>query len=231
MSVITISRQYGSGGDEIANLICEKTGYRLFDKLLLSQASFEAGLSDQEFIDYSEENYKVKSIFDRLFGRTYPLAKASYWKEDANGVRVREEVQLDEEHALLLVQKAIQTAYQVSDIVIVGRGGQVILKGNPGVLHVRITASLEERILRVRNSPMWKSRQFSDSVEARRASQSLIETNDAASADYLKRLYGIDWSDMAHYHMVINTDLLALDRAAHAIIETAKMFEPVTAGS
>lgn len=221
MAVITISRQFGSGGDEIAELICQTTGYHLFDKHILAKAAVESGLSEQEIVDYSEDNYKVKNFFDRLFSRSRPLAQIRIWKEDATGVRTFEEMQFSEEDALALVRKAVQTAYKVGNMVIVGRGGQVILKDKPEVFHVRVEAPLEDRILRVRNSPLLANRTFDSSVEARRAAQDLIESSDAASADYLRRFYGVDWADPMLYHVVINTGKLTVEQAARLIVNAA----------
>jgi cytidylate kinase len=222
MSVITISRQYGSGGDEIAALVCQSTGYKLFDKQVLARAAYDAGLSEVEMVDYCEDNYKVKSLFERLFGGTQPVAQVRVWKESVYGLRTVEEILLDEEHALQCVQKAVQTAYELGDYVIVGRGGQVILKDHPEVLHVRLVAPLEERLLRVRQSPAITGQTYSDSVEARRAAQKMIEENDAASADYLKRFYGVDWGDPFLYHLVLNTSKLKPPQAAEAIVALAR---------
>jgi cytidylate kinase len=55
MAVITISRQYGSPGNEIAVRVCEILGYHYFDKRLMAQVASEVGLSEQEIVDFSEE--------------------------------------------------------------------------------------------------------------------------------------------------------------------------------
>lgn len=228
MSVITISRQYGSGGDEIAEIICQNTGYQLFDKHLLARAAFEAGISDQEVIDYSEDNYKVKHFLARLFGISRPIAQLRIWKEGKDGVRIAEEVQLNEEHALSLVRKAVEYAYEIGNIVIVGRGGQIILKDKPEVIHVRIEADIEDRLVRVRSHPAQITQTFSDSVEARRAAQNIIDTFDTGSADYLKRFYGVDWSDPMLYHLIINTSKLSIEQAANLITEATQHFIPMS---
>jgi cytidylate kinase len=228
MAVITISRQYGSGGDEIVDRICKTMGYSLFDKHILAMAAFEAGLADQEIIDYSEDNYKVKNFFSRLFGSPRHVTQVRIWKEDRQGVRVKEEMLLGEEHALFLERKAIEAAYKMGNMVIMGRGGQVILSAYPDVLHVRIQAPLEERLQRVRGYPDLAGRDFSDSVEARRAAQDLITTSDARSEEYMKRFYGVDWSEPQLYHMVINTSKMSLELAASVIIEAAKRLESIT---
>lgn len=227
MAIITISRQYGSGGNEIAELICQKTGYRLFDKGILSMAAAEAGLSAEEVVDFSEDDFKVKNFMERLLRRSHPVAQTRVWEEDVEGLRKVKEIQLDEELALTLITRAIETAYKLGNVVIVGRGGQVILRNYPGVLHVRVEAPFEERIRRLRNSPEFEKPAYTDSVGLRRRAQTIIEKNDAASADYLKRFYDIDWEDPMLYHMVINTDKLKIEQAAKLMIMAAEMVEEV----
>lgn len=229
MSVITISRQYGSGGDEIADLLRRDFGYRVFDKFILAEAALDAGLSEQEIVDYSEDQYKAKTFFERLFGRSRPVAQMSTWVEVKGGVRVTENLSLSEEQALGFVRKAVLSAYELGNMVIVGRGGQVILKDHPNVLHVRVEAPLEERLIRVRNDTAFAGRSFSDSVEARRAAQDLIETRDAASSDYLKRFYNVDWFDSSLYHIIINTGKLSIEQSVNLIADLANQFEPALA--
>jgi CMP/dCMP kinase len=230
MPVITISRQYGSGGDEIAELICKTTGYQLFDKHILAMAAAEVGLRDQEIIDFTEESYQSRGFFERLFRRVQPLARVSTWIEDEKGVRTREELHLSEQDALLLSQKAVEAAYRVGRIVIAGRGGQVVLQDCQGALHVRVEAPLEDRLMRVRKDPLLADRSFSSPVEARRAAQDLLEARDSASAGYLKRFYGVDWSDPALYHLVINTGKLSIEQAAKVILAAAQTIKPEVVG-
>ena len=137
MAVITISRQYGSGGDEIVDRVCKLLGYRCFDKQLLIQAANEAGLSEQEITDFSDENYKVENFMDRLFNRSSPRRLERKTTGRLNG-----EPRLTEAMAFALVNKAIEAACKVGNIVIVGRGGQIVLKDCSNVLHVRIEAPL-----------------------------------------------------------------------------------------
>lgn len=227
MPVITISRQFGSGGDEIAERICQLTGCHLFSKQILARTAAEVGLSDQEVIDYSEENYKVKGFFDRLLGRTNTVTQVRIWKENVMGIRMPEEFQLTEQHALDLVEKAIKTACKEGNVIVVGRGGQQILKDCPEVVHIRVEAPMEQRILRLRTQGLLADRTFADSVETRRAYQDLIETRDAASADYLKQYYRVDWADPSLYHLVINTAKLSIELAADLVIELARKIQPV----
>jgi len=219
MAVITISRQFGSGGDEIADRICHELGYRQFDKRLIAQAAAGAGLSDQEIIDFSEENYKVKNFLDRLLGRSQTVAKVRVWKEDTQGVRASEAIQINEEYALMLTKRAVETAHHTGNIVIVGRGGQVILKDYLDVFHIRIEAPLENRIQGVKTQMKDAHHLPTDTIEARRKAQDLIGARDLASADYLRRFYGVDWDDPLLYHLIINTGKVNIILAVQIIID------------
>jgi cytidylate kinase len=225
MAVITISRQYGSGGDEIADRVCELLGYHHFDKRLLKQAAVESGLSDHDVIDYTEENYRVKSFIERLTGRPIPVAKVSVWREDPSGVRSAENLILSDDVAISLVQKAVRASYQAGEMVIVGRGGQFILKDHPDVLSVRIEAPMEDRIQRVKSQMKDDQKAYRADVSLRRDAQDLIVTRDYASADYIKQYYGVDWEDSLLYHIVLNTGKLSLEQAAQTIVELVRRME------
>jgi cytidylate kinase len=218
MTVITISRQYGSGGDEIAARLCKILDYQQFDKSLITKAAAEAGISEQEVYDYSEENHKVRSFLDRLFSRAAVMASVPMW-EGAAGTYYPEPTQLSEEVMLTLVQKAILSAHETGKFVILGRGSQVLLRNHPDVLHLRIVAPLEDRIQRVKDELKLKRQTFQADVETRRDAQDLIQERDAASADYIKQYYLVDWAEPTLYHTVLNTGRLSLERATQIIVD------------
>jgi CMP/dCMP kinase len=229
MAVITISRQFGSGGDEIASQLCDVLGYRRFDKRQISLAAVEAGLSDQETIDFSEENYNVKTFFDRLFDRLYPVATLNTWHEDENGYRIPEKTPLNEETALDLVKKAIQVAYRTGNMIILGRGGQFVLKDHPGVFHIRIEAPMEDRIQRIKTQLRNEQKVFDAGIDIRRKAQDMIVTRDYTSASYIKHFYDADWADPMNYHLVLNTGLLTAQTCVTIIADMVRHLEPIPA--
>jgi cytidylate kinase len=213
MATITISREYGSGGDEIATRVSEMLGYRSFDKTLMAQILTETGLSENEVIDYSEDNYKVRSFMDRLFARSSMREiNQGNWAEDPTGTRMKEPAILNESHGIALVQGAIRAAYKKGNVVIVGRGGQVILKGLPGVLHVRVQAPLDTRFGHIA---------YTKNIHLLGLRKEIVE-RDQAAADYLRRFYDIDWADPMLYDMVINTTQLNVEAAAQMIVAAVK---------
>jgi cytidylate kinase len=215
MAAITISREYGSGGDEIATRVCEMLGYRTFDKRLMAQVAREMGLSEREIVDFSEANYQARNFLERLFGRRTArvVAESGSWTQDANGARTVQVDQLDEEWCARMVRTTIQAAYQRGSVVIVGRGGQAILQDKPGVLHVRFQAPLESRIIRVRYK---ESTGLAPEFQQKTAHDRVME-RDKATAAYLKRFYGIDWVDPSLYHLVIDTKKWGIESAARLV--------------
>jgi cytidylate kinase len=209
MAVVTISRQFGSGGTQIAGQVCEMLGYRYLDKVLMTQVATEAGLSGKELVDFSEERYEVRNFLDRLL-RPGPhgVARLETRSRDAAGRETLSVEQLDEARCTKLVRSAIHAAYQQGDVVIVGRGGQVTLKETPGVLHVRIVAPMGNRILRL---------QGQEKVSAEEARRLAIE-HDQVTSRYLNQLFGVRGNEPELYHLVINTGKWSLEHATQIVV-------------
>jgi CMP/dCMP kinase len=226
MSVITISRQFGSGGDEIAAQVCDALWYRIFDKHMITEAAKAEGISVVEMGDFSEEDRQTSGFFLHLFSHPLPAFSAKVWKEGIDGSRSLEDFVLDETEAFSLTQKAVKAACQVGNMVIVGRGGQVILQGVPDVVHVRIVAPLENRIQRVKEQLKIAQDLFLADIEMRRNAQDLILSRDAASEEYLKRFYHVDWDSPMLYDLVINTASLTLQKSVEIITGLVKSNQP-----
>jgi cytidylate kinase len=225
MAVITFSRQYGSRGDEIAERVREMLGYRLFDKSLMAQVASEVGLSEAEIVDFSEEDYKARGFLERLLpwrsGRV--VSEASTWKEDTTGARSVEVAQMDEDQCIGMVKATVMAAYKQGNVVIVGRGGQAILRDKRDVLHVRIEAPLEKRIQHVHYHDMaGLAAEFQ-----RKRAEEVVAERDRAATDYLKRFYDVDWSDSGLYHVIINTNKCSTEAAAHLVVSAVGHLPPV----
>ena len=216
MSAITISRQYGSGGAVIATRICGVLGYRLLDRQLIMQAASEVGLSEQEFVDISEQKSKAKGFRDHLFELVFaPIvgSKSFTPKLSWGGL----ETQLDRDWFVGLVNSTVLSAYDQGGIVIMGRGGQMILQDKPDVLHVRIEAPIEVRLQNV---------QQMEGVSENTARQR-IEEHDVVSALYLRQVFKVEWDDPLQYHMVLNTGRWDIETATQLALEASKRVQPV----
>ncbi len=217
MTTITISRQYASGAEGIAARVAQALGYTLFDKTMMAEAAAELGLTEGEIVDFRETDQRSRGLIDRLLGRELTIARINTWQEDISGVRKPVVIRISDSQAVAMMQGVADAAYKRGNVIIVGRGGQAILRGRSGVLHVRIEAPLEHRIQRLIDR---------DSLTPIQAELE-IEDHDRAARDYVRRYYDLDPRDPMHYHLLINTGQLDLETATEVIALAAQRMKPV----
>ena len=202
MTVITISRQFGSHGDTVAQLLCDRLGYRYFDKNLMLGLAAASGLAPETVVDLSDEKHRARSLVERLF-KNYPapMADPSAWAAGA-------EASAQEKAQVAQVKQLIRATYAQGNVVVVGRGGQVVLHDLPDVLHVRLMAPRELRVRRHGERAGLTAEAAREAVLAR----------DRASADFIRQYYDADVADPALYDLIINTGKLTPADAAELII-------------
>lgn len=204
MAVITISRQFGSHGDTIAQLICERLGYRYFDKSLMLGLAVQMGLPPDTVVDLSDEQHRARSLVERLFNSfAMPMADPQAWAAAAVA-------NAEERLTVETVKQLIHAAYAQGNVVIMGRGGQAVLHDQPDVLHVRVIAPLE---LRVR-------RHAERTGLALDAARDQVLKRDRASIDFVERYYDVDPTDAGLYDLTISTSKVSPAAAADLIIAT-----------
>ncbi len=215
MPVITISREYGSGAKVIARRVCEMLGYAYFDKTLMMRVATEIGLSPDDVVDLSEDTYKMRGFLERLLERRQTGAESKDLAASNSTLQVEA---LDEAQSINLVKDTLLGAYKRDNVVIVGRGGQAILREKHGVLHVRLNAPLGARALRV------KEREGIDLG----AASDLVQRKDLATAAYLRRFFDIDWDNPLLYHLIVNTGKWELDDVAEMIVHALSHLKVVS---
>lgn len=203
MPVITVSRQYGSYGDGVVELLCDRLGYRSLDKYLLRNLAAQAGLKPQQVAAMSEERYRPQNPLERFFEDTGPRSRHPVMWTEYGAFMTRDQL------ASEAIARLIHIAHKAGNVVIVGRGGQVVLREEPDVLHVRLIAPLAVRIRR---------HQLRAGLAAAAARAEVLEA-DRASAEFIRRYYDADVADPALYDVIINTARLPLAAAADLIIE------------
>lgn len=236
--VITLSRQLGSCGSYIATAVAKKLNLRYLDREILSRAAEMAGYPDEAMVMQLEKMERVPGFLESMMNslNAMPAVPA------ISSATLREGYTYDERLATLIVQeglshddafrelteherrveagedyqelvkRVILEYAQIGDVIIVGRGGQVVLKDFPNVLHVRIHAPAEWRILRL------TERLGLDQKEAERQ----IRQGDRERARYLKHFYNVKGDDPDLYHLVVNTGKVPIDLATQIICDAAQ---------
>lgn len=211
MNVITISREMGSGGTALGWILARELGFILVDKDLILRAAQKAQVSCEAVARYDQEEFnKAKAVLEKMFTADpaiySPLALIHYPIQGRAAAR-RAPV-FDQERYLAITQYLLRHLARQGNVILLGRGSQLVLADHPNTLHLRVIAPLEMRIRRIRHS-----RRLSEE-EAGEA----IQTRDRACARYLKHFYHRDWADPCFYDLVINTERLSLEAAASAVI-------------
>ena len=198
MRAITISREYGSGGGEIAHRLAERLEWRLVDHEVVVRIAHELGITEEEADAHDE---RVESLTSRILA-SMPLAAPIGYVEA--GMAMATNPQLYREALVRVVQGAAETGH----VVIVGRGSQLVLANRRDVLHVRIIAPLEQRI------PYVMNREGLDQNTAR----SRIQVKDHDRQRYLQEEYRRRPDDASLYDITISTGILDLDAAVDLIV-------------
>ena len=193
--LVTISREYGSGGRKIGKLLAEKLGVPFYDKEVIDKAVEESGFS-RELIETAE--LKAKSRF------AYNLASALNLSEGigASPLSVNEK--------LFLAQfDVIKEISENNEGVIVGRCADYILKDMPGVTNVFIYAETEDRLKRA-------VEEYGDNPEK---IAHTVATIDKARQNYYNYHTCQKWGDYRNYNLSINSSYITEEEAASLIAE------------
>jgi len=201
--LITISRQYGAGGSEVARLVGERLGWTVVDNEIVDRVARRAGLAPDVV---AEQDERVPGFVERL-ARALAASSQEFAVPEL-GVAVR----AAEPSLVRLTEMVVKEIAAEGRAVLVGRAAPAVLGREGGVLHIKLVAAREFRIATAMQS---------DGLDRRTAERVMDET-DAQRGRYHREHYGRDWDDPTHYHMILNTGLLGMDGAAEAIIAAAR---------
>src|SRR2546425_10964273 len=202
--VITITRQYASGGSQIARLVAVGLDWTVIDNEFVDQVAQRAGLSAAEVAQREE---RAPGLLERL-ARTLAVASPEMFVSSAAVPRVEQ----DEVAIVQLTERVIAEAAAHGRIVLVGRGAQALLAQRPDALPVYVVASKPWRMqLAVR-------RLGADPATAER----VVDDTDRQRDQYVKTYYGRQRQDLGNYDLVVNTERLAIEGEAQLIVAEAR---------
>jgi CMP/dCMP kinase len=183
--LLTVNREFGSGGGRIAQTIAENLGWKLLDKDIIDAIAYAAHVDQSVVRRYDEHIESWLSRFNQQAMRSAALTA---------GLELRDNAIFDAEEMAKVSRKIIEQAYAEGNCVIVGRGSQCILQHKPDAFHVFVYAPHKQRILRLRA----RLERGAD-VEQR------IRTVDAERAKYLQEYYGKYWLNPHLYDLMISS--------------------------
>ena len=183
--VLTVNREFGSGGGRIAQTIAEWLGWKLLDRDIIDAIAYAAHVDSKVVRHYDEH---VDSWLRRINQQAMRGAAL------AAGLELGENSVFDAEEMVKLSQNIIQKAHEDGNCVIVGRGSQCVLQHKPDVFHVFVYAPLKERIHRLKTR-----------LEKGADIEQRIRTVDGERAKYLQEYYGKSWCNLHLYDLLISS--------------------------
>ena len=187
--VVTVAREYGSGGGRIAQLLAGRLGWKLLDRCLVEKIAETARIEPQVAEKFDE---RPDPWFDRL--------AEVFWQSPGLRGYIGGPVpgRFDGEVAAHLTRRIIEEAAEIGDCVIVGRGSQCILQQREDAFHVFIYAPRRERLARLLRR---------DARLSKAEAEKKLDAEDATRAAYVRDHYGEDWQNRHLYHLMISSCL------------------------
>ncbi len=203
IKIVTVEREYGCGGSEIAQRLAELLGWKLWDHLLTEEIARLANCS-QAAVEQREE--RTDPLYYRLFKS---FLRGSY-EGSINAPKLN---LVDSENILKMTERVVQHAASKGDSVIVGRGSQLFLKDRPDTFRVFLYAPRENKVRRLLSRG-----------KSEKDAQELVDTVDRERAGFIEKYFHAAWPDRAVYHVMINT-AVGDETVAQTIVNFMKTFD------
>lgn len=201
--IVTIEREYGSGGGEIAQLLATKLGWKLWDQLLTEEIARLANCPKNVVEDREERT-------DPLYYRLFKSFMRGSYEGSLNAHKLN---LVDSECILEFTEKVVRQVAKIGNSVIVGRGSQHFLRERSDTLRVFLYASRENKIQRLLSRG-----------KSEKEAQELVDTVDRERSDFIDKYFHVEWPNRSVYHSMINT-AIGDDSVVHLILDLMKTVE------
>ena len=196
MAVITISKEFGTEPEKVASIAAKKLGYEYIGKKLTAEIAKDLHLSEAEVKTFKQASLsRIIRFMDRY---TCSLVQK---------VVDREHGCLDDANYYETTKKLVLNLYEADNMIILGWGGQCLLRGKTNTLHVRLTKDENLKIEKIMN----------DYRINRPAAKKMIEKEEKDSSAYIKHYFDEDWNDAHLYDLIIDMGKNSVEQAAEII--------------
>jgi cytidylate kinase len=210
IQIITIEREYGCGGGEIARKAAEHLGWKLWDELLTREIAYLSHCPQAE-VESREE--RVDPLYYRLFKS---ILRGSF----EGSLNVHRLKLLDADSILRITQQVVQKAASQGNCVIVGRGSQHFLRERADTLRIFLYAPHEAKVRRLKAEGIGEAE-----------AEQLVDTVDQERSAFIERYFHLQWPSLSTYHAMLNT-AMGVESVVDAILGLKKTLEqsaPATA--
>jgi len=206
--VLTIEREYGSGGAKIARRLAERLGWKLWDQLLTNEIAARLEC-DCRVVEQHEE--KKDPLYYRLL-RSF--MRGSY-EGSLNAPRLKI---ADTDCIRQVAETVVKSAAKDGRCVIVGRGSAYYLGDDPDAFHVFVYAPFGEKV-----------RRLEAEGKSEKEAVQLVESVDSDRAAFIKQYFHVDWPERQRFHLMINSTI-GLEGAVDTVLNGIALYEKASAG-
>jgi len=203
---ITIEREYGSGGGDVARKLAARLGWKLWDQALTDEI---ARLMDCPSRTVEEREERKDSVRYRLFKA---FMKGSF-EGTLNAPKLK---MVDADCIKDFTRRLVTDVAREGNAVIVGRGSAYHLHDRPDAFHVFVYAPFEEKVRRLCGG----GKSETEAIE-------LAETVDRDRAAYIKQYFDLDWPPREYFHVMINTTM-GDERVVDTILHSVALLQPAS---
>src|SRR5271155_2585977 len=201
--ILTIEREYGCGGGEIAQLLAKQLGWKLWDQDLTEEIARLANCP-KDIVQVREE--RTDPLYYRLFKS---FLRGSY-EGSLNAHKIKP---VDSECILKFTESVVQQAAKTGNSVIVGRGSQHFLRNRKDTLRVFLYAPVEDKV-----------RRLLARGKSEKEAEQLVDTVDRERGDFIQKYFHVEWPDRAIYHTMINT-AIGDEAVVHMILDVIRTLD------
>ena len=184
VNIITIEREYGCGGGDIAQLVAKRLGWKLWDQRLTEEIARLANCPKAVVEAREEKN-------DPLYYRLFKSFLRGSYEGSINAPKLN---LVDSETILRTTRRVVEHAAERGNCVIVGRGSQQFLKNRPDTLRVFLYAPREDKV-----------RRLLARGKSEKEAEELVDSVDRERADFIQKYFNAEWPDRPVYHSMLNT--------------------------
>jgi hypothetical protein len=203
VNIITIEREYGCGGGDIAQLVANRLGWKLWDQRLTEEIARLANCPKAVVEAREERN-------DPLYYRLFKSFLRGSYEGSINAPKLN---LVDSETILKTTRRVVEHAAEKGNCVIVGRGSQQFLKNRPNTLRIFLYAPREDKVRRL----LGRGKSEKDAEE-------LVDTVDRERADFIQKYFNSEWPDRPIYHGMLNT-VIGDECVANMILSLVQTYE------
>lgn len=193
--VITIGRQYGSGGAEIGSLLAKELGFDVYDKQILRMNSEESGIKESYF-HLADERAGNKLLYKIISGLK-PEKKAPSFGSDL----------ISSDNLFRFQSEVIKKLAEAENCVIIGRCADYVLDGMEGLVKIFLYADMDARIKRITEKGYFDPKDVKKN----------IKKTDRERREYHRYYTGKDWESLENYDLMLNTTRLGTEGTIQAI--------------